>query len=193
MAGFKFDPVRAERLLSSERGRDLPPEVVLDLLSPALGDVVADVGAGPGFFALPLARRVGPQGRVLALDIAPAMLSLLADRAAAAGLGNVETRVCGESSLPLPSGECQGILLAFLVHELADPPSFAREVRRVLAVGARGLALDWPCAPSPGPPQEHRWAPERAAAWLREAGLEPGEPTVVGRWSCWALPFLRPV
>lgn len=180
----KFDPANAGMLTSEERARVLPLGQVLDLLDPRPGQTVADVGCGPGFFALPVARGVAPDGRVLALDIAPEMLALLRERMTAEGVGNVEPLLSQESQLPLQDGACDRVLLAYLLHELAEPAAFFAEVARVLRPGGRGLALDWHPRESPfGPPLDTRVPPGRAAAWLQAAGLDPAPAADIGAYA----------
>lgn len=187
----KFDPARAERLLSEERASALPPEDVLALLDAQPGHVAADVGCGPGFFALPLARRVRPGGRVLALDIVPEMLARLRDRLAAEGVENVEPILSEEARLPLPPESCDRALLVNLLHELANPAALLAEVARVLRPGGRGVAVDWAPRPSPmGPPLDVRVAPTRAGEWLRIAGLTPEPAGDLGLYS-YAIVFRR--
>ena len=65
----RFDSRDADRFLRPERYRSQNPELVLDALSLASGMTLADVGSGPGFYTLPAAKRVGPTGRVYALDV----------------------------------------------------------------------------------------------------------------------------
>src|SRR5919201_1315272 len=98
----KFNPANLERQLGEERRRSLDPEDYLDLLALRPDMVVADVGCGPGYFTLPLARRL-PQGRVLACDIQQEMLDVLRQRVSEAGLTNVETARSAEDRVPLPA------------------------------------------------------------------------------------------
>lgn len=171
-AYHKFDPAHADRLTMADRLRVEPPEDALRLLEPQAGQTVLDVGCGPGYYTLPIAARLQPGGRVLALDIAPAMLDRLRQRMTAAGVTNIEPLLCEESRLPVATAGCERILLANLLHELVEPERFLAEAARVLKPGGRGLALDWAPRQTPfGPPIEARVPPERACAWLNAAGL----------------------
>jgi len=189
----KFDPANAARLLSEERAQMLPPARVLELLDAQPGDIAADIGCGPGFFALPLAQRVTAQGgRVLACDTSPAMLDILRRRALEAGGAAVETLLSEESRLPLADGACDRVLLACLLHELESPESFLAEVRRVLRPGGRGLAVDWQARETPvGPPPASRVPPDMASAWLAAAGLTAAPAVDVGPYS-YGIVFHRP-
>jgi len=187
----KFDPANAARLLSDDRAHMHPPAEALAMLDLHPGQVVADVGCGPGFLTIPLARLVQPGGQVFALDIRPEMLALLRGRLAAEGLAHVHPLLSRESQLPLDDGGCGRVLATFLLHELADPGAFLREIRRVLKPGGRGLAADWAPRESPvGPPLDARVPEDRAMEWLRAAGLTPDPPVPFGPYS-YAIVFHR--
>jgi SAM-dependent methyltransferase len=109
------------------------------------GMTVLEPGPGMGFFTLELARRVGPGGRVVAVDLQPRMLAGLRRRAARAGLGDrIEPRLAGERSLGVGdlAGKV-GLVLAFaMVHELPDAEGFFREVRPTLAADGKILLAE---------------------------------------------------
>jgi ubiquinone/menaquinone biosynthesis C-methylase UbiE len=189
---WKFDPANAARLLADERAGIHPRDEALALLELERGQLVADIGCGPGFFTVPMAERILPGGRVAALDIAVDMLQHLRHRIAAAGLRNVLPAQSEESRLPLPGGACDRVLLAFLAHELEAPDVFFREVTRVLRPGGRGLVVDWAPRESPiGPPLDVRVPATSVRERLMRAGLRPGEPAEFGPYS-YAVPFVRP-
>src|SRR5207245_5590306 len=81
------------------------PEKVLDALKIAPGSTVADIGAGTGYFSVRLAKRVGPQGRVLATDIQPEMLARLSATMRKTGLHNIEPILCTPMDAKLPPGQ----------------------------------------------------------------------------------------
>jgi ubiquinone/menaquinone biosynthesis C-methylase UbiE len=148
----------------------------------ARGHRLLDVGAGPGFFALPAAARVAPEGLVIACDISAEMLHRLSERAEAAGCAAAILLVrCEEAALPLHDRQCDRALLANVLHEAAAPVGLLAEVRRVLRPGGRLLVVDWkPEATEMGPPAAERLAPDQAAAFLREAGFEEVVPADAG-------------
>lgn len=162
----KFNPERWERLLSTERRSLLDPDAFLERLDVKAGATVADLGAGPGFFTLPLAERVGPRGKVYAVDVSPEMIRRLQDRNLPA---QVEVKLSGENRLPIPDARVDLALLAFVLHELEDPHAFLREAARVLKPGGDLVVLEWvPQEEELGPPPGDR-LPEHASAEILES------------------------
>ena len=97
------------------------------------GMVVVDLGCGNGFWTLPMARDVGPQGRVYAVDIQREMLQLLRERADRETIENV-TPVLGEVNDPrLPDGVVDLLLMVDVYHEFSHPESMLWHIRRSLS------------------------------------------------------------
>ncbi len=104
------------------------------------GMTVLEPGPGMGFFTLEAARRVGPAGRVVAVDLQPRMLAGLRRRAERAGLAaRIETRQASESSLGVDdlAGRVDLVLAFAVVHEMPDAGRFFGEARRALAPGGK--------------------------------------------------------
>jgi predicted O-methyltransferase YrrM len=122
-----LDPLREQMLQPSAliRELDLPPEAV-----------VADIGAGPGFLTLPLARAL-PRGRVIATDIEPKYLEILQTRARRAGLHNVETRVVRPEAPGLAPSSVDLALLCQVDHALADRARYFAALLPALKPGGR--------------------------------------------------------
>ena len=138
-----FDPARVDRLLSEERQRMLPAESMLRAAGVAAGQVVVDLGAGPGFFTLPAARLVGTGGHVYAVDVAPRMLDVCRRRAEEAGLTGIETVHSAEARVPLPGEAADRVLIAFVLHEADDPAALLREAARLLRPGGEIVIAEW--------------------------------------------------
>lgn len=167
--GHKFTPANWERLVSAERRKLLDPDVLVASLGIAPGDVVADIGAGPGFFTLPLAERVGAEGRVHALDVSPEMLATLRSRGIPP---QVDARLMEERHVTLPDASVDLALLAFVFHELDAPAEVLRDIRRVLRPGGRLALLEWvPKAEEIGPPLAERIPLDEAERRLTTAGF----------------------
>lgn len=106
------------------------------------GMTVLDVGCAMGFFTLDLARLVGEDGRVVAVDLQERMLRALTKRATRRGLATrIEYRICGDDDLGIDDLSCSvDFALAFaVVHEVPDQARFLDQVRNALRPGARLL------------------------------------------------------
>ncbi|MBK8800515.1 MAG: methyltransferase domain-containing protein [Fibrobacteres bacterium] len=114
------------------------------ILSPWVqpGDVVLEPGCGMGYFTVALARLVGPQGRILAVDLQPRMLQGLAVRARKAGmLERIEAMVCPPDRMGVT--ETVDFALAFwMVHEVSDREGFLTEIHGALRSGGRLLVAE---------------------------------------------------
>ncbi|SIS93184.1 class I SAM-dependent methyltransferase [Alicyclobacillus vulcanalis] len=164
-----FRPEHAMRLLSEERQRLLPAARVLDALDLRAPCDAVDIGAGPGYFALPLARLA--QGKVYAVDLSPEMLDMLRQRAADEGV-SVEAVQGSADRLPLEDHAVDRALMAFVLHEVPDREQAVREVYRVLRPGGRFLLLEWDKRPMEmGPPVEERLSVEACEAMLTSSGF----------------------
>src|SRR5260370_39976455 len=95
----------ADWLVRAEREREEAPERALDVIGLAKGDVVADIGAGAGYFTGRMAERGGPGGKGFASDIQPRMVELLGKNGAARGIKNVVSVLAGGGRHRLSAGE----------------------------------------------------------------------------------------
>jgi SAM-dependent methyltransferase len=145
-------PRRPANIMSFERadwlerpGREAEdrPELVLQAMRLAPGQVVAEVGCGSGFFARRLARAVAPGGRVYAEDIQPEMLDLLRERAAKEGIGNIVPVLGTDVDPRLPRGELDWILLVDVYHEFQQPRPMLARLRESLAKGGRVALVEY--------------------------------------------------
>lgn len=133
----------ADWLERDERERLEQPEKVLDLLKLTPGQMAADIGAGTGYYSLRLARRVGPQGRVLATDIQPEMIARLRVNMKKAKVSNIDPVVCTPTDAKLPSGTLDLALMVDVYHELANPEETMAQVRRALKPGGRLVMIEY--------------------------------------------------
>ncbi len=111
----------------------------------APGMTVLEPGCGMGFFSLPLARLVGPSGRVVCVDLQPKMLEGLRRRARRAGLvERIETVASDSTDLRIDAwaGKADLALAIHVVHELPDPGAFLAQLRRALRVGGTLLVSE---------------------------------------------------
>jgi SAM-dependent methyltransferase len=166
-----------------QRGREADSRAWLDLLGLQPGSCFLDVGSGPGFVSLLAAERVGPKGRVYAMDRSPDALRLLRDRLAERPADNVEPLTAAGDAIPLPDGSASHALLANMLHHNDAPEAILGEVLRVLAPGGAALIVEHDPAGSTanGPPAADRLPATRVQDWLAAAGYDgwqacdPGE------------------
>jgi ubiquinone/menaquinone biosynthesis C-methylase UbiE len=185
MHGRRFPASEAHRLDDPARKEWLPPEEVLRVLALHSGETISDVGAGTGYFSLPLAQIVGSEGKVYAVDAQAEMLSLLQQKLAVSSFANVELIHADADQTGLPASSCDLFFLANIWHEIEDQIAVLREAVRVLKNSGRIAILDWrpDVDPEHGPPLAHRVDPSRAKESLRSEGFEHVEIANVGRYS----------
>jgi len=109
------------------------------------GMTVLDPGCGFGYLSLPLARLVGPGGRVLSVDIEPRAVARLRRRARRAGLAErIDARACKSRDLGLDEfrGEVDLVFVIHTLHEFEDLPGFLGQVARLLKPGGRMLVVE---------------------------------------------------
>jgi ubiquinone/menaquinone biosynthesis C-methylase UbiE len=126
-----------------EREEEEHPEAVIDAMGLRGGEVVADLGAGSGYFAFRLAAKVGKTGKVLAVDIQDEMIETLRRRAAALGVTNVEEVKDSESDPKLPASGVDMVLMVDVYHELAYPFEVMAKVREALKPGGRVVFVEY--------------------------------------------------
>jgi ubiquinone/menaquinone biosynthesis C-methylase UbiE len=138
-----MDYTGAPWLTRESRDAEERPDLLIEALGLRPGMVVADVGAGNGFHALRMAERIGPEGRVLAVEIQQEMLDELEARAREAGVGNVET-ILGEVDDPrLPEDAVDLALMVDVYHELSHPEEVLAALRRSLKPGGRMVLVEF--------------------------------------------------
>ena len=133
----------AEWLVRSERESEEAPDAALDAIGIGKGAVVADIGAGVGYFTWRLAERVGPRGKVYANDIQPAMLERLKKNMAVRGLTNVEPVLGAEDDPRLPAGRMDLVLLVDVYHEFSQPRKMLQRIRESLQRDGRLVLLEY--------------------------------------------------
>ena len=147
ITGRKIAPVMgvagAGWLDRSERETEEAPEKALDALNILPGMMVADIGAGTGYFSLRLARRVGVNGKVYAIDVQPEMLDKLRANAQREKLGNIETVLGSEADPNLPAGKIDLVLLVDVYHEFSQPQQMLQHIRASLKPDGRLVLLEY--------------------------------------------------
>ncbi len=140
------------------------------------GHVVADVGAGTGYFEVHLSRAVGARGRVFALDVNPNLVEHMKRRFNDAGLNNVEARVLQHDDPGLEPDSLDRVLIIDLWHHLHDRVGYGRKLRAALRPEGRLLVIDRDADSSHAPPVEMRISVETVIAELTASGFSARVP-----------------
>jgi ubiquinone/menaquinone biosynthesis C-methylase UbiE len=163
-----------QRLERPERIATLKIDYIISKLELKPGQVVADLGAGPGVISLPMAKTVGPTGRVYAVDIDQAFIDHINMRAKEQAIGNL-TAVLGKLADPgLPARDVDVALFHDVLHHIKDRAEYLRNTAKYVKAGGRIAIVE--LDPTNG---SHRNEPEltvskdQAKAWLGDAGFKP--------------------
>ena len=188
-----MDASLADRLDTPERLLWLPPAVVIGALAVQPGDAIADIGAGTGYFSLPLAQAAGSLGQVYAVDCQAEMLKRLQLKLDAGSISNIHMINADADSTGLPNASCDLVFMANVWHEFADHTAVLREDRRILNARGRIAVLDWrpDVEAEHGPPLHHRISASDALEDLQLAGFAEVKQSNVGIYS-WLIQGLMP-
>jgi predicted methyltransferase len=170
-----FPPQELVLLEAPDREQWQKPDLIMDALLIAEGSVVADLGAGGGWFTAQLSARVGPNGIVYAEDVQPAMIDTIERRKVRENLRNVRP-ILGTATDPrLPAGISAALIVdAYREMEIppADPVMLLRRVAASLKSDGRIGVVDFNAgAGGPGPDRDQRLDPEAVIQAAAAAGL----------------------
>lgn len=180
------------RLDNPDREQIMPKAPVLEAVNATLGMRVADIGAGLGYFALPLAVAVGRAGVVLAVDPSPAAREELTHRAQNAGLSQVEVISGSAEETGLDSNSVDRALWHTMYHEVQHRPKAINEMLRILREGGRWVVVDWKKELTDfGPPAEHRFTADEVVDEVRPYGFREVQRFAPGPVT-WGLVFEKP-
>jgi ubiquinone/menaquinone biosynthesis C-methylase UbiE len=127
----------------AEREQEERPAEVIDALELRGGEVVADLGAGSGYFTFRIAPKVGKTGKVLAVEIQDEMIETLRRRMAAQKVANVEVVKGAESDPHLPANSVDLVLMVDVYHELAYPFEVMTAIRKALKPQGRVVFVEY--------------------------------------------------
>ncbi len=133
----------ADWLDRPEREREEQPQKAISALHLVPGMNIGEVGAGTGFYALRIAKRIQPGGIYYANDIQPGMLTRLEDRAAAQKVTNIQISLGTATDPHLPRGKLDYVLMVDVYHELSDPQAMLRNIAASLKPTGKLVLLEF--------------------------------------------------
>jgi len=167
----KFDPKKLGKLNDPNRLEYLNSDVIWGKTRLADADVLIDIGAGTGFFALLFGRKI-KSGKVYACDISEEMIAWMNDNIPAEMKSIVVPLKMGENSVPLADGIAALVYMINLHHELEQPLILLKEARRLLKKDGKLMIIDWKKEQTPeGPLLEIRIAAETIQSHMSESGF----------------------
>ncbi len=147
------------------------PDEVVKALGLKPGMIVADLGAGTGYFERPLSKAVAPGGIVLAVDTDTDMVRHLADRTRLEGTTNVIPVLADPDQPFLPAGRVDRVLIVDTYHHIDDRLHYFGRMKESMAPGGRVAIVDFHKRPMPvGPPLQHKLPREFVLDEMKQAG-----------------------
>lgn len=161
----------------AKRERELKMPEIVQALGLREGSRVADIGAGEGYYEIPMARAVGAKGRVYAEDINAGAVKRLHERVDSDHLGNVEVIEGAQADPKLPAETLDGVLMVIMYHEIEDHQAMLEHVKTALKAGGRLVIVELAphktlTRPRADQTKNHVIAADLVESEVREAGFE---------------------
>lgn len=170
MSGERFDPRKANNLIDPKRFKLLQPDKIIESFGVVEGEMVADLGAGNGFFTIPIAEIT--KTTVYAVDIEPEMLELLKLRSKEANINNIQFVVSDLEEIRLNDHSVDKAIISLVLHEIPNLAKALTEVKRILRSGGQLFILEWEAIESEmGPPLHERISSRDMMGILKKHGF----------------------
>ncbi len=118
-------------------------EKVVKVLGLEKGWRVADIGSGGGYFSFLFAREVGPEGKVLALDVDAGMLAYVKEEAARQGLDNIDTKLISENRIDLPGIKFHLLFMRNVTHHIENRSEYFGKLKELMEPDARAAVIEY--------------------------------------------------
>ncbi|MFA7209542.1 MAG: class I SAM-dependent methyltransferase [Parcubacteria group bacterium] len=155
--------------------RFINPDAIVEKLDFAPGSIVADFGCGSGYFSLPIAKKIGEQGIVYALDILPSSLETVSSQAKVTGINNIIVKRVNlekEGGSKLADRSCDWVVMKDMLFQNKNKVTVLSEARRILKDQGRVLLIEWNDNDvSIGPDKSLRISKEALTEVIQKSGL----------------------
>jgi ubiquinone/menaquinone biosynthesis C-methylase UbiE len=171
MTEKRFNPEKAQLLMRMERKELLPPEEIVEKLDIKPDHTITDLGAGNGYFAIPMAKRT--KELVYAVDIEPKMLGVLKENGGKAQVENIQNVESDLDRIQLNDHSLHKVMISFVMHEVPDIDKTISEIKRILKPGGTIMVIEWePVQTASGPPFHITISSEEMVKILEENGFD---------------------
>ncbi len=167
---FEDIEVWVKRFEDPERDKWQKPAAVVEAMKLSPGDVVADIGAGTGYFTRLFAVAVGPSGKAFGLDIEPGMVKYMEEDARKLNLNNYVARIVKTDDPELTPHSVDVIFLCDTYHHIDNRVEYFRRLSQSLKTGGRIVVVDFIKDSDFGPPRDHKLAEEVVLEEMEKAG-----------------------
>lgn len=170
MTDKRFNPEKANVLMNADRKELLPPDKIIGHLNIKSNDTIADLGAGNGYFAIPMAKNAE---RVYAVDIEPKMLNMLKENAEQEQLRNIRYVESDLDQIQLDDNLVNSVMISLVLHEVPNIDKTLSEIKRILKPDGQMLVIEWEAIQTEsGPPLHHRISSNEMVTILKRNGFD---------------------
>jgi arsenite methyltransferase len=170
-AAQQRDPKQYQQILENpDRLAALQVDRVVEALGLRPGMRVADLGAGTGVFTVPIAKAVGDEGKVYAIDVDSGLLAIVDSKVKAEGVTNVATVAAGATDPRLPE-PVDLLFLCDTLHHLPNQGSYVRQFAKLLRPGGRVVVIEFAEGHWPAGHEEFTITPAQVDGWMQAAGF----------------------
>lgn len=165
---------RVRAVEDPERDEWQKPDEVVKYLNLKPGDIIADIGAGDGYFTKRLARAVGPEGQALGLDVVSSKVELMRKDAERLGLNNYKALLIKSNDSGLEPGSVDVVFLCNTYHHLDNRVDYMKRLSMSLKRNGRVIIIDFYKKPMPVGPSslDHKLSRDVVLEELRKAGYK---------------------
>lgn len=164
-----FKPEHADKLMSEERKKSFPADSIINKMEIKKTDVVADFGAGNGYFTIPIAQHT--EETVYAIDAEPKMLDLLKESSDQIGIDTIQRITAAIEDTPIDDASVDKVLISRTIHHAPSVENTLKEIKRILKQDGSLYIIEFhKDASIEGPPMEMRISPDEMIQSLQNVG-----------------------